>query len=280
MQPHDQLTPQQIQSFHENGFIVIDNAYTSQELRDFHDILVKLIQAWLGKASRTHPELKPEKFSGRELDDGIVALKALDTSFIGDIYDTLAQAPEFLRIISKREVSAFANQLLGRSVGSPLYTFTCRCRIDPPLDTRRTYGWHQEVFYTIPESKIVQTWAPLVRNLGKREGTIEVKVGSHKAGIPRQSWEEPQGKALQILADPALLEPFPSKVVEMSLGQLLIFDGRLFHQSGSNTSDQVRYSLVGMYHDIDQPNFRPPAVSFSYKGKTPRQYYEEMMALL
>ena len=52
----------------------------------------------------------------------------------------------------------------------------------------------------------------------------------------------------------------------MKLGELLIFSGYLAHQSGTNTSDQHRYSLVGMYHDASKLDFETPQISFNYGG--------------
>ena len=44
------------------------------------------------------------------------------------------------------------------------------------------------------------------------------------------------------------------KQIEMKLGQLLIFSSRLVHKSGINVSNQVRYSIVNMYHNLDNKN--------------------------
>ena len=40
--------------------------------------------------------------------------------------------------------------------------------------------------------------------------------------------------------------------IEMKLGQLLIFNSTLIHRSGNNQSNQTRYSLVGINHNISK----------------------------
>lgn len=147
--------------------------------------------------------------------------------------------------------------------------------IDPPGDQRRTYGWHQEVFYTIPRSRFIQTWAPLVRDTTVANGTIEVCVGSHMAGIPPQTWSEAPDHVAQIIVEPEVVARYARRVIEMQLGQLLLFSGRLFHRSGVNTSGEHRYSLVGMYHDVNADGFRPPHLRFEYQDE-PRAYFAEM----
>ena len=82
-------------------------------------------------------------------------LEKFDHKYIAMIYECLSETPEFLRIRSKKETQSVINQLNRNN--SSLYSYTNRCLIAPPFDNRRTYGWHHEVFYTIPKSKYIQT---------------------------------------------------------------------------------------------------------------------------
>jgi len=184
-------------------------------------------------------------------------------------YDICSQITSFLRIISSPEIAAAATSLMPGS--GPLYCFTSRCLVAPPNDERRTYGWHQEVFYTIPGSRFVQSWAPLIEPSTVENGTIEVCVGSHKAGVVRQDWIEREGHATQIIVDPVAVDQYEQRTIEMQVGDLLLFDGRLFHRSGKNTSPRTRYSMVGMYHDTAHAGFRGPKPLLEYRGLTPRE---------
>ena len=64
----------------------------------------------------------------------------------------------------------------------------------------------------------------------------------------------------------------------MKVGQLLIFTGNTFHKSGANISDQVRYSLVGMYHDINPIDFMAPKIQFKFRTMDTKKYYEEVVS--
>ena len=48
----------------------------------------------------------------------------------------------------------------------------------------------------------------MMRDTTVANGTIEVKVGSHKEGIAKQSWNEVEGRALQIIVDPSITEKY------------------------------------------------------------------------
>ena len=84
---------------------------------------------------------------------------------------------------------------------------TCRCRIDPPHDTLVYAEWHQEIFFSVPESRYIQIWAPLTSDASVGKGALQVCVGSHKHGIIKQTWVEPEGRHRQVIIDPEGLQP-------------------------------------------------------------------------
>merc|ERR1712196_160020 len=80
------------------------------------------------------------------------------------------------------ETQEAINQLLGRDADNALNSYTARTLIQPPGDERRTYEWHQEVFYTTPRAQFIQTWAPLIRDVSNEDGAIWMLPRSHKQG--------------------------------------------------------------------------------------------------
>jgi ectoine hydroxylase-related dioxygenase (phytanoyl-CoA dioxygenase family) len=254
--------------FRDHGYVILGDFFSAEELADFRSELSDIIRAYSRKAGLPMP--------AEPLSNGLLALEDCDHEYVAAAYDTIFQSPSFLRIAGKRETAAWTKALLGLPSSAALYGYTNRCRIDPPGDDRRTYGWHQEVFYTIPRGEYVQTWAPLVFDTTTENGTIEIAAGSHKEGVALQSWTERQGGATQVLVDESVTAKYPQGSVDMRLGEMLLFSGKLAHRSGSNISDQVRCSLVGMYHDVGHMPFVAPKIGFSYRGATPREYFDEI----
>lgn len=257
--------------FEENGFVIIKGGLSDEQLSDFRTELKNLINAFLLKAGL------PERADDSVFTGGLRALEAVDSELVGSIYDAIFQSPAFFRIIGDKKIEALTRLLLGITGKHPLYGFTNRCLIAPPTDERRTYGWHQEIFYTIPRGSYLQTWGPLIFETTAATGTIEVLPGSHKEGIAKQIWYDVPGRSTQILIHEDIVEKYRPIQVEMKLGELMIFSGFLAHKSGRNTSDKVRYSLVGMYHDVRHPPFRTPKVTFNYRGETPREFYNKVI---
>lgn len=273
------LDSKQIEFYDENGYLIIDNFFTDKELNDFGEALKSLIQHGLKKISKSHPEIKPEDFNEKELDEGIMKLEEIDHTFVANIYDTLYQVPEFLRIIAKPETSKCVNQLLKIENDNPLYTYTCRCRIDPPKNERRTTKWHQEIFYSIPKTKLVQTWAPLIIDATPENGSIEFCVGSHKDGIARVSFSNIKNDATPFLINDDIIQKYETKTLRMKKGQLMFFHPELIHRSNTNLTNTVRYSLVGMYHDATDENFEAPSLNVKFKNLDPEKYARSLFAV-
>jgi phytanoyl-CoA hydroxylase len=261
--------------FEDNGFVIIKDFYTDEDLNDFKSEVKNIINAYLIKAG-----LQEIDSTGDDVfTNGVLALEERDHDYVAAIYDTIFQSPSFFRIAGNRKTEKYVKDLLGIDASHALYGFTNRCRIDPPKDNRRTYGWHQEVFYTVPRGSYIQTWAPLIFDTTFENGTIEVALGSHKENIADQTWNEFEGKATQILIAENIVQKYEQRVIEMKVGEILFFSGFLAHRSGNNISKQVRYSLVGMYHDVKHKPFFTPQVRFSYRKSSPKKYFDEVFNL-
>lgn len=260
--------------FDEYGLVIINDLLNLQDVATVREDIKHLIQWYQVKAGLPMTE-GDDAFTS-----GLLSLEAANREFVGAIYDTIYQMPSFMRLVSNPLLETCVRGLLGLGTDRPLYGFTNRCLMAPPFDERRTYGWHQEVFYTIPDSRYIQTWGPLVFDTKVSTGTIQVCPGSHKEGLAKQKWVEEPGQNIQVLVDPALVDKYPQCSVEMAVGELALFSGFLFHRSGKNTSSQVRYSLTGMFHDVSRQSFVTPKISFTYRTKTCRQYYDQVVGEL
>ena len=267
------LTEKQKKSFIDNGYVVLDDFFNKTELLEFRNMLIHIIRKYLKKVKERFPGLSIEDFEGKELDEGMIKLEEIDHQYIADIYDTIFQTSQFLRIISKKEISENINQIMERKPSDPLYIDQSRCRIDTPFDPHmKKCGWHQEVFYYVPKSNFVQTWAPLIHDAKKENGAVEVCLGSHKK-IAKQNNEKRNDEKYPFIVVESEIEKYSKQIMELKLGQFLIFSSRLIHRSGNNISKKVRYSLAGINHNLDNEFFSPPKlVEIDKKGKFEKYY--------
>ena len=271
--------------FNNNGFLIkedlIKDKYHSELFYLFYDLAVSTIK-------RNKIDLKYQlknvddidyKKDIKALDKILLDILKIDNNLIGELYDTVSYSSCFLKLVSDSDVEDYARSLLGLSKRNTIYSWTHRVRIDPPKDERRTYGWHQEIFYTIPETTFVQTWCPLIRDTTIENGTIEVCEGSHKEGIAKQTWSETEGRATQIIVKEEVVEKYKQKKLPMKKGEILFFDPHMFHRSGHNsTKDEVRFSLVGMWNDTTFLKFKSPRPEFKSRTFSAKDYFNQLQS--
>lgn len=269
-----------INFFEKNGYWVEKKIFTKTEMNEmfylFYDISYSMFIKYFSRNKiQETKNVTYDSIGVRSLDKMLMAIFKKDKNLIGEIYDTVSFSSTFLRFYSNKKIERLTRTLLKTHKNSSLYGYTNRVRIDPPKDQRRTYGWHQEVFYNVPKSIYLQTWCPIIRNTTKENGTIQIRVGSHKEKIAKQTWKDIQGKATQILIDQKIVNKYPLKELEMKVGDLMVFDGHLFHRSGFNsTHNDIRFSMVGMWNLINNKNFRAPKPEFTFRGISPKKYFE------
>ena len=211
------------------------------------------------------------------LDKILIDILEIDSKLIGELYDTVSYSSCFLKLVSDSDIEEYTRSLLGLSKRNTIYSWTHRVRIDPPRDERRTYGWHQEIFYTIPETRFIQTWCPLIRDTTINNGTIEVCECSHKEGIAKQTWNEIDGRATQIIVNEEVVAKYKQKKIPMKKGEILFFDPHMFHRSGHNsTKDEVRFSLVGMWNDTTNLKFKAPKPEFKSRTFSSKEYFNKL----
>ena len=212
----------------------------------------------------------------KELDKLLLTILHLDNKLIGELYDTVSYSSTFLKLISDSFMEDKTRELLDLKKNNTIYSWTHRIRIDPPGDDRRTYGWHQEIFYTFPDTKFLQTWAPIMRDTTLENGTIEICVGSIKEGIAKQTWNDIDGRATQIIVDEKIVKKYEQKPIPMKTGEVMFFDPHTFHKSGQNsTKDEIRFSLVGMWNDTTYKNFRAPKPEFNSRTISAKENFNK-----
>jgi len=274
-----------LKSFNNNGFLIRENLikdkYHSELFYLFYDLAVSIIKR--NKIDLEYQVKNVEDIDYNRdikiLDKILLDILKIDNKLIGELYDTVSYSSSFLKLVSDSDIEEYARSLLGLSKRNTIYSWAHRVRIDPPKDERRTYGWHQEIFYTIPETKFIQTWCPLIRDTAIENGTIEVCEGSHKEGIAKQTWNEIEGRATQIIVNEEVVAKYKQKKVPMKKGEILFFDPHMFHRSGHNsTKDEVRFSLVGMWNDTTYHKFKAPRPEFKSRTFSAKDYFNQLQS--
>lgn len=106
-------------------------------------------------------------------------------------------------------------------------------------------------------------WFPMV-DAGTDLGALQVIPQSHKTGLLPSSTSGYQGGITATLKDEDFIQ------TEFEVGDLLIFSAFLVHQSGNNTTNQVRWSVQLRYNNLAEPTFieRGYPMAYIYKPES------------
>ena len=239
-----------------NGFEIHEKLIDPTLLEQFNVEFEGLVQNILTRAGIE---------TDNPLHDGVRALDELDHSWIHSIYNTVKGCDALHQIV-------FSGSLLDKvravfDVGSTemISSTYSIVRMDPPEDPRFLYKWHQESFYSIPDTQSVQVWAPLVGRNTSEMGTMEVLVGSHKQEFGHHIEKVPGGHEQYYIDNKCLEQDYEGLVVEIDPGDVVLFHPFLIHKSRTNVSNKVRYSLTAHFinpltdtykmENIDYPDF-------------------------
>tara|TARA_B100000029_G_scaffold501973_1_gene576451 strand:+ start:1169 stop:2017 length:849 start_codon:yes stop_codon:yes gene_type:complete len=213
----------------------------------------------------------------KHLDNLLLAILKFDPKLIGEIYDTMSYCSNFLRVVSNTKIEEISREILELKNYNTIYSYMNRILIQAPNDKRRTYGWHQEIFYTIPNTKFVQAYCPIIRDVTIENGALEICKNSHKDGLVKQSWNEPDNRVLQIIADQKKVDKYEKVKLPMQLGDFLFFNPYLIHRSGDNsTKDEIRFSLVTIWNDCSYSGWRPPFPDFKTRTLTAKENFNKL----
>lgn len=267
----------ELEDFETNGYAVIKDAFSIKQLEQFKETLIEVFRIYISKCADYYQVEIPIEVINDPINAGYLWIDHIDHSYISDIYNLMGNIPEFNEFnFRSQRLIQFTKELLTLNT-SPLYVLTSRLRMDPPGENKFTFDWHQETFYSIPKSRFVQLWAPLVYPARVENGTLKVLSGSHVETEAKQTWVVQTDRPDQKVIDSSIVKKYQETDIIVDPGSVVVFSSSLIHKSGFNKSNQVRYSLVGSYHDITNPDFKAPKFIANFDGLTQQEYFKEII---
>lgn len=260
--------------FKKNGFLIVD-IFSKKEIQQFENAILHLIESQALKANKSNAQIKLSK--NKLISSVLMELDKFNHDYIADISDFLPNMTESLQLLANKKLKKIINYLLNNDINDPLYVTNGGPLIAMPNDKDHKYGFHKDTFYTLPESDYIQIWAPLVRKATVANGALQICLKSHLNSWHGQIAIENVANRHRYQVKKSETKKYKIKSCSIQLGQVLIFSPFLAHQSGTNTSKTARFSLVGCYHKLNNHKIRPLLPQFKFKGKTPEEYYKELI---
>lgn len=250
------LTEEQIQFYHENGFLHIPQVFTREEIDELSGELDRLVQdwaltdqGWTGPWRQAYMDPETEK-----------------KSKLTTMHDLKFYSGAWLRAVLNPKLVAAISDLIGPNV--ELHHSTMH--IKPP-QTGHPFPMHQDYpFYAHENDRYVDVLVHL-DNTRHENGEIRFQVGSHKNGPLPHITETEEGPSFPHLAtDVYRLEdtvPVPAK-----RGDVVCFNINTIHGSYINTTDKPRRLVRVGYRDPQ--NKQVGGQSYERPGLMVRGYRE------
>ncbi len=219
------LTPQQIAAYHRDGYIIIKNFCSQQEV---------------DKMYSTALQDKAMEKNALDLNDQTGKKTRLSLWFTpgNDVFGYLTR--------SEKMVDSVANLM---DSDAPVCHFHSKLMQKEPK-VGGAWEWHQDYGYwyknqfMFPDQLVSVMVALTAAN--KENGCIQVIKGSHKLGRVNHGFAGEQVGADQTMVDNAL-KTMDLVYVEIEPGDALFFHSNILHRSEANLSNSPRWSIISCY---------------------------------
>ena len=249
-----ELTPEQIESYNEDGFLVLDGLFDPSELQILYDDFNNIVGNWADtyyEQGQLSNLFEDDPFEHR--------LFSIYQAMEGNCHELLSA------VSGKRKTAGMfyvmtLHQILNvveSIIGSEILVhpqFNARAKLP---DGKSVVPWHQDLGYlhkNAEDTFMVNFWLPLV-DATVENGCLEIIRGSHNYGII------PYNNGAEDLVP----ESIPRGEVvccPISVGSVLMIQHKTVHRSMPNFSDHIRWSLDIRYSDPRLPTGRDSIPGF------------------
>ena len=199
----------------------------------------------------------PKTWTDPEFVSRMILLRK-DKEKFSSIYDTVQLSNELIKISFENNLQKIASNYLKINEKN-LSIRDVKLRMDFPNDTRNSYNWHQDSAYdkfSLNSNNGVILWIPLI-DTNKKNGTLVIKPGSEYSGFncSKRVSKGDRFTSEQILVMPKYLKKYRSKHINVKKNNCLVTYSGIFHKSGINLSDHIRFTLIAKYNNLLSKDF-------------------------
>lgn len=261
------LSPNDIETFHNEGYLLLENALAASDLAPVIDEYSEYIDR------RAHELLAEGRISDLYADESFERRLACICREDAELYRELdimqlrgRAAFEFLRNPTLLDL---VESLVGPEIlCSPIQHIRPKLPngLSPRGSDPHVVPWHQDAGVAWEEADphfILTVWLPL-SEVTEENGAMHIMPKGHKNGLLTHRTKRNVGTKIQGTELPHLAAiPMP-----MSPGSVLLMHNHLPHRSTRNFSDGVRWSADLRYQKIGTPTGRPFHPSFVARSRS------------
>jgi len=250
--------------FQDNGFLIIKNFYSKKLI---YKIKKNIFEISKEIYKKYNSNFLKKNFNPNNFDYFVLkARKERNNEVTSAVYDACKKLSGFYEIISDKKLNKIAEKLIGsRRLGILPGGFGIR--IDYPKDRYWKARLHQDYTSQLGSPNGIVCYTPL-GNLTQRKGPVILYTKSHKRGVFNTKVDL-SGLKKKKTYDPYYikiskknLKKYKIKYLNLKETDLGIFHFLLLHESGFNSSNKIRWSMVHRIFDFSHKQ----AINQNYIG--------------
>lgn len=230
------LTKEQIETYHKDGYIVLDDVITEAEMATFEPLYQQFIEGKVPDMGRDFCDMSgpyDRKFEEFQLVNAVLPRK-YRTELVDNIFE--------------RRTESIAKQLIGEDIALDYDQFLAK----RPRKGGAKFAWHQDLGYwpTGTPDTITTTCSLALDDADKDNGCLQVVPGSHLEPELRphrpmlSSTGEAGDREESHVLTAELKEEDEVVFLPVKRGSVSVHNEKIVHGSGGNTSDRWRRTYI------------------------------------
>jgi ectoine hydroxylase-related dioxygenase (phytanoyl-CoA dioxygenase family) len=260
------LTAQQQELYDRQGYIVLENFLTDEDLAPAREAMMKKVDFIAdelfrdGVISDKH-ENEPFETRLARIFEGLT-----DKDFLRYDRGWRDRLPGYFYLMSNPKILDAVESLIGPEIFSnPVYN----TRPKVPKVAAGAVPWHQDKSYwpDANSNPVITVWIPFVDSTHEN-GCLHLIAGTHKKRMIEHHAESYSGTSYtEVSLDYVERRKKEIIALPMKAGSAVLFNDRLIHSSTPNNSDHVRWSVDLRYQPTDQDPMPQHGVGFLARSR-------------
>ena len=227
------------EKFRENGYFIAKSIISEKKINAVLETIFRIYFKY-NPSSKLRDLQEP--WNSDLFHEEIIKFRKSDPKRFSLLYDSTQTSASVMELLTSELIAKYSANLLDTK-NNELCITEGMIRMDAPGDKRNIAGWHQEISYLRNNGLVI--WIPL-SDITPDLGPLQVCPKSHNEGELKvvQNKNLP-GDVSTVSVDevePEYIAKYSIMDVEIKKGDVLFFDTELFHRSGVNTSNRIRFS--------------------------------------
>ena len=258
------LTAEQVRAFHEDGYVVLDDVVSEEELAPIESIYDEFIRGEVRGMGRDFCDMS-----------GPYSRAFEDFQLVNAVLPRVYR-PELQGNVYERRAASIAEQLLGATATLDYDQFLAK----RPRKGGAQFAWHQDLGYwpTTPFASLTATVSLALDDADEANGCLKVVPGSHREAELRPhrpvGSNREEGHTLSI----ELTEADEVVSLPVKRGSVSVHNERIVHGSPGNDSDRWRRTYIVAFRHKEVVDYER-SIGFTHSHNDTIQWTTHLEAL-